>query len=191
MCLFRGCHSDLPQTARDGRVHQFSSSGKLLWLTDRNGNQTSLTYDGNGRLALVTDPFARTLTVSSNANGRATSISDSLGTIATYVYGASNQLLSVTYADGSAYQFTYTTVKSRLLLTSVADALGNVLESHTYDSQWRALTSEKQGGVERVTLNYVSTVETHVTDALNQETEPSAMTTTALSPTILTTRLTG
>lgn len=156
---------------KDARVHRFSALGKLLSLTDRNGNQTYLTYDGNGRLASVTDPFGRTLTVSSDANGRVTSISDTLGTIATYSYGSSNQLLSVTYADSSVFQFAYNTVNSRLVLSSVTDALGNVLESHTYDSQGRALTSEKQGGVERVTLNYVSSTETDVTDALNHVTK--------------------
>ncbi len=169
--IIRNADLSFTLSFKDGRVHQFSSLGKLHSLTDRNGNQTSLTYDGNGRLALVTDPFGRTLTVSTNTNGRVTSISDTLGTIATYAYGTSQQLLSVTYADGSAYQFTYTSVSGRLLLTSVADALGNVLESHTYDSSWRALTSEKHGGVERVTLNYVSSVETHVTDALSHVTK--------------------
>lgn len=56
------------------------------------------------------------------------------------------------------------------MLTSVTDMLGNITESHTYDSSGRALTSEKQGGVERVTLNYVSDTETEVTDALNHVT---------------------
>lgn len=156
---------------KDGRLHLFSASGKLLSLTDRNGNQTLLTYDIGGKLVSVTDPFGRILNVSSNANGRIISISDTLGAIATYNYGSSSELLSVTYADGSAFQFAYTTANSRLVLASVNDALGNVLESHTYDAQARALTSEKQGGVERVTLNYVSSTETQVTDALNHLTK--------------------
>jgi len=156
---------------KDGRVHQFSASGKLVSLTDRNNNQTILVYDGNGKLASITDPLGRILTVASNTNGRITSISDTLGTIATYSYGTSSELLSVTYADGSAFQFAYTTANSRLVLASVSDVLGNVLESHTYDAQARALSSEKQGGVERVTLNYVSSTETDVTDALNHVTK--------------------
>src|SRR5207253_7895352 len=56
-------------------------------------------------------------------------------------------------------------------ITSVTDALGDVVESHTYDSQGRALTSEKQGGVEHYSLNYVSATETDVTDALNRVTK--------------------
>ena len=41
-------------------------------------------------------------------------------------------------------------------LTAVTDALGNIVEAHTYDGQGRALTSEKHGGVERYTLTYVT-----------------------------------
>ena len=62
-------------------------------------------------------------------------------------------MLSVTYADNSAFHFTY---DGNLRLTTVTDALGNVIESHTYDGQGRAITSEKQGGVEHYSLNYVS-----------------------------------
>ena len=156
---------------KDGRAHQFSASGRLLSLRDRNADQTVLGYDGNEKLASITDPFNRILNVSSNANGRITSISDALGVIASYSYGSNSELLSVTYPDGSAFQFAYTTANARLVLASVSDALGNILESHTYDAQGRALTSEKHGGVERVTLNYVSSAETDATDALGHLTK--------------------
>ena len=152
-------------TTADGNVLQFDSSGKLLSLTDRNSNTTTLSYGANGFLASVTDPFARVLTVNTDANGQVLSISDTLGTIATYTYGASKQLLSVTYADNSAYNFAY---DGNLRLTSVTDALGNILESHTYDGQGRAITSERHGGVEHYTLNYVSSAETQVTDAMGR-----------------------
>lgn len=153
---------------KDGGTHQFNGAGKLVSLADRYNNQTTLNYDAGGKLASATDPFGRLLSFTTNANGRVLSISDSLGTIATYTYGSGSQLLSTTYADSSAYQFAY---DGSLRLTSVTDALGHVLESHTYDSQGRALTSEKQGGVERVTLNYVSDTRTDVTDALGHVTK--------------------
>ena len=153
---------------RDGSVKQFNSSGKLLSLTDRNGNTTTLTYGGNGFLSSVTDPFGRVLTFSTNATGWVTSISDTMGTVATYTYGGSSQLLSVTYADNSAFNFSY---DGSLRLTAVTDALGNVVEAHSYDSQGRALTSEKHGGVERYTLSYVSSTRTDVTDALGRVTK--------------------
>jgi len=152
---------------KDGGVEQFNTAGKLLSMADRNGNTTSLTYGTNGFLSSVTDPFGRVLTVTTNANGQVTAISDSLGAIATYAYGGSNELLSVTYADNSAFNFSY---DGGLRLATVTDALGNLVESHTYDSQGRALTSEKQGGVEHYSLSYVSGTETDVTDALSHVT---------------------
>lgn len=155
-------------TMKDGSAEQFNSAGKLLSLVDRNGNTTSLTYGANGFLASVTDPFGRVLTVNTNANGQVTSLSDSLGTIATYTYGGSRELLSVTYADNSAFSFSY---DGSLRLTTVTDALGNIVESHSYDAQGRAVTSEKQGGINHYSLNYTSDTETDVTDGLGRVTK--------------------
>ena len=83
---------------KGGGTKQFNSSGKLISAADRNGNTTTLAYDGNGLLVSATDPFGRVLAFHTNANGQVSSISDSLGTVATYVYGGSNELLGY-YAD--------------------------------------------------------------------------------------------
>jgi len=163
-----GGSANLTLTMNDGSVEQFNSAGKLLSLSDLNGNTTSLTYDANSILSSVTDPSGRVLSVTTNANGLVTSLSDSLGTVATYLYGGSNELLSVTYADNSAFNFAY---DGSQRLTSVTDALGNLIESHAYDGQGRAITSETQGGVDHYTLNYVSATETDVTDGLGRVTK--------------------
>jgi RHS repeat-associated protein len=155
-------------TMLDGSSSQFNSSGKLTALADRIGNQTNLTYDANGHLASITDAFGRVLTVATDTNGQALSISDTLGTIATYTYGAGHELLSVTYADNSSFNFSY---DGAFRLLNVTDALSNILESHTYDAQGRAITSEKQGGVNHYSLSFVSATETDVTDGLGQVTK--------------------
>jgi RHS repeat-associated protein len=154
-------------TLKDGSLEQFNSSGKLISLTDRAGNITSLTYDTSGHLSSVTDPFGRVLTVLTNASGQVTSISDAMGTIATYTYGGGRELLSVTYADNSAFHFTY---DGSYRLLTVTDALNNVVESHLYDSQGRATTSE-EGGVNHYSFAYVSATETDVTDGLGHVTK--------------------
>src|ERR1700730_4289698 len=157
-------------TFKDGRVHQFNSSGKLLSQTDRQGNQTTLAYNSGGKLISITDPSGRVLSVTTNGSGQVLSISDTMGTVASYTYGSDKLLLSVTYADNSRFQFSYADATG-LLLTTVTDALGNVVEHHDYDLQGRATTSETHGGVERYTLSYVSLSETDVTDALGHVTK--------------------
>lgn len=160
-------------TYQDGRIHQFNAAGKLLSKTDRNGNQLTLTYDTNGRPVSVTDPFGRTLTLAYGSYNLVSSITDAMGTVATYAYayGSYGVLRSVTYADGSKYVFAETAIGNAFFLTTVKDALNNVLEAHTYDGQGRALTSERHGGVERYTLSYVNSGETNVTDALGHVTK--------------------
>ena len=165
-------------TFKDGRVHQFNAGGRLLWQQDRDGNRTTLNYDTNGNLAGITDAFNRTLIVTSNADGTVAGISDSIGTAATYEYYPGTTLLkTVTYADGSKYKFEYdsTTVSGKVFLKTVKDALDNVLETHSYDTNGRATTSEKAGGVEKYTLDYAHINDgvpyTTVTDALGRVTK--------------------
>src|SRR5437588_260978 len=154
-------------TFKDGRVHRFSVSGKLLSMSDRNGNQTNLGYDSNGSLVSIADAFGRMLTITSDVSGKVLSISDSMGTIATYNYSGNN-LQSVTYADNSGFQFSY---DGNSRMTLLSDALGNIIESHAYDVRGRANSSETQDGVERYALNYVNPTETDVTDALGRVTK--------------------
>jgi RHS repeat-associated protein len=151
-----------------GNVFSFNASGKLLSLADRNGNTTYLTYNLSGFLNTVTDTFGRTLFFIPDANGRITNISDAIGTVATYSYGTNATLSTVTYADGSGYSFQY---DGNSRLTTVSDALNHKLEAHTYDSQGRAITSERDGGLEHYSLNYVSANRTDVTDSLNRITK--------------------
>lgn len=168
---------------KDGSVSQYTSStGLLLWKKDRNGNQTTYTYNEYNRLIGVTDSFGRTLTITPNTNpyqpGTISQISDSLGVIASYTYeGAYPALLkTVTYSDGSKYKFDYQTINDRPYLTTVKDAVDNILETHIYDSQGRATTSEVQGGVEKYTLDYANAnldtnPYTTVTDGLGRVTK--------------------
>ncbi|MGH9970159.1 MAG: hypothetical protein ACREBG_20520 [Pyrinomonadaceae bacterium] len=122
----------------------------------------------SGKLSSATDPFGRTLSFLTNMNGRVISVADATGIIADYTYGSGGQLLSVTYADNSRYQFS---CDGSFRLTSVTDALGNILEAHSYDGQGRASSSEKQGGSEHYTLNYTNATRTDVTDALGRVTK--------------------
>jgi RHS repeat-associated protein len=154
-------------TLKDGRTQKFSSGGRLLWMKDRNGNQTTLNYDISGILTGITDVFGRTLTVTVT-NGLITQINDSIGAVTYEYYNGTSRLKTVIYSDGSKYQFEYNAANK---LTFVRDSLNNILEKHDYDPNtgW-ATTSEKQGGVEKYTFDYAHTNDqtnpyTTVTDA--------------------------
>jgi len=141
-------------TFQDGEQRIFNAtSGSLMSIVDRNGNTTQLTYDATNRLVTVTDPASRTLTFTyqSPTSGLVTGVSSSVGTSLSYVYDAQNRLSQVTYPDSTTLNFTY---NSQSLITSVTDSNGKVLESHTYDSSNRGLTSTSALGVEAVTVSY-------------------------------------
>jgi len=141
-------------TFQNGEQRRFDgTSGALTSITDRNGNTTTLTYDGVNRLATVTDPASRTLTFTyqSPSSHLVTGVSSSVGISLTYAYDGQNRLSQVTNPDLTTLTFWY---DSQSRITSVTDSNGKVLESHTYDSSSRGLTSSRALGVEAVTLSY-------------------------------------
>jgi YD repeat-containing protein len=125
----------------------------LTTIIDRNGNTTTLTYDSANRLATVTDPASRHLYFGygSPSSYLVTSVTSDFGISLSYAYDAQGRLTLVTNPDLTTVTYTY---NSQSLITSVTDSNGKVLESHTYDSNGRGLTSSRAAGVEAVTLTY-------------------------------------
>jgi RHS repeat-associated protein len=142
---------------RDGGVELYNTNGNLTALKDRNGNQTTVTYDGStyNRISKVTSAAGQILQfnyANSILPKQVSSIQDSVGTVATYTYDTGSHLLSVTYADGQVINYGYDT---NGLLLSVTDQQGKVLESHTYDpSSRQGLTSVRANGIDSVTVSY-------------------------------------
>jgi RHS repeat-associated protein len=66
------------------------ASGRLETVTDRNGNATSLTYDGSGRLEAVTDPAGRSITLTYNGEGLIEQAKDPMGHVVKYAYEGGN-----------------------------------------------------------------------------------------------------
>ena len=136
---------------KSGEKRVFDSAGRFIGISDRNDNVTTLTYDQSGRLTTVTSPTGRELSFVYNAAGKVSSVADGvngsigpeydpsiLGTVASYEYDPASGLLSeVTYPDGSSYLYVYTynSGTSGYYLSSVRDALNNILEAHEYDTE--------------------------------------------------------
>jgi len=131
------------------------TSGNLLSITDRNGNTTQLSYDASYRLVTVTDPASRHLYFSyaSPTSYLVTAVTSDVGVSLSYSYDAQGRLVQYTKPDHTTVSFQYNDTNP-ILITAVLDSNGKVLESHTYDSLGRGLTSSRAGGVEAVTVTY-------------------------------------
>jgi len=141
-------------TFQDGEKRVFSyTSGSLTSIADRNGNTTQLSYDSAGRLTTVTDPVSRHLYFSyaSQTSPLVTGVTSDFGVSVSYGYDSQGRLTQVTEPDQSTLNFDY---NSQSLIADVKDSQGVILESHTYDSQGRGLTSSRANGVEAVTVSY-------------------------------------
>lgn len=141
-------------TFKNGEQRQFSpTTGLLTAIVDRNGNKTQLTYDGSNRLTTVTDQAGRHLYFNypNNSSYIVTSVTSDFGVTLSYTYDTQGRLSQVTKPDSTIITYTYNNLSQ---ITQVTDSNGKSLESHTYDSGGRGLTSSQANGVNALTVTY-------------------------------------
>jgi YD repeat-containing protein len=80
-----------------------------------------------------------------------TSVTSDFGESVSYSYDSQGRLNQVTEPDGSTLSFQY---DSNSFISAVVDSHGKILESHTYDSSGRGLTSSRANGAESLTISY-------------------------------------
>jgi YD repeat-containing protein len=131
-------------------------SGKLLSITDRNGNVTGLGYDPSYRLTSVSDPAARHLYFSYSSPGvfNVSNVTSDVGISLSYSYDSLGRLVQVTEPDGTTTSYQYSDLNNSNLITAVVDSNGKVLESHTYNLCAQGLTSSRALGVDAITVSY-------------------------------------
>src|SRR5262249_26778733 len=119
----------------DGVVMQFSSSGRLNAIVDRNGNTTTLSYTG-ANLTRVTDAVGRSLNFTYDFSNRISTMTDPLGRVWRYTYegtpgvAGSPGLTTVTDPLNQVTRYTYV-IGGRL--ASIRDPRGNLVKQLTYD----------------------------------------------------------
>jgi RHS repeat-associated protein len=122
---------------------EFDSEGKLIKETDREGNATSLTYNGSKLLETVTDSTKRTLTFEYNGEGLVKSIKDPMGHVVGYTYTAKGGLASVSIEGKVRWEYGYTAT-SPYLLSSETDGRKHTI-TRQYDASHR-VTEETIAG---------------------------------------------
>lgn len=119
-----------------------AGSGRFLgWRDLVSGRLTTITYDASGLPQSVVDSWSGlTWTITANATTRRVTSISSSGTPAItwdYTYDAGGNLESVKANTSPWRSYEYTNNR----LTAARDALGNLIESHTYDSSGRGTSS--------------------------------------------------
>jgi len=97
-----------------GKAHSFyqenrvyDKRGKLIAITDANGNTSTMEYDGNGRMVKMTDALGQIQSYSYDANGNRTSATDKLGHTSYSHYDAINRLVKEVNALGDSTLIAY------------------------------------------------------------------------------------
>jgi RHS repeat-associated protein len=122
-------------TLADQTKYAFNgTNGRLESETDRNGNQTTLSYDETGRLTTIADSAGRKITLTYNAGGQVETAKDPMGHVAKYAYESGN-LTSVTLSGKTSpnWRFKYDASHRVTLMT---DGRGGET-TNTYDSSSR------------------------------------------------------
>ena len=149
-------------TFHNGEQRVFSAptgplAGKLLSISDRNGNTTQFTYDAAARLATVTDAAGRHLYFTYGTGTQSNLVTGVAADTATgitlgYTYDpALLRLTRLTLPDTTYITFDY---DPHGVISAVKDQNAKVLEAHTYDDKGRGLSSSRAGGVDAVTVSY-------------------------------------
>jgi RHS repeat-associated protein len=120
----------------------FSAAGKLLSISDLNGNATTLSYTGT-QLTTITDASGRTLTVTLDASGRMSTLTDPLGRRTNYEYDSAGNLVSVTDPAGRVWHFKYDEAHR---LTQMTDPRGGIAHNE-YDAGGRVIAQTDPAGL--------------------------------------------
>jgi RHS repeat-associated protein len=176
--IIKNANGTYTQTKKNGTIYNYSTTGKLTSIQDRNGKTTTLAYSGSdltgitdfngrtttitntgGKITAITDPMGRTYTIG-YTGGYITTITDPLNNAWQYAYNAAGRMLTKT--DPAGRQVTYTYDTAGKLLTST-DPEGKT-RAMSYTQTGQTTHTEKDGGVWTYKYDPVFMVKKEVTD---------------------------
>lgn len=152
---------------RDRSTHDFDASGRLVAITDKNGNRIALTYTG-ANLTGITDTAGRLITLDYDGSGRITLITDPLGRTVQYGYDGNGDLIQATDPNGNLTQYNY---DDRHQILSIIDPRGHAIVNNSYDADRRVVTYQTDAKGNPTTYAYQELDRiTTITDALGHVT---------------------
>ena len=105
------------RTTDDDQIESYDATGKLVQITDRNGQTQTLTYSDvstpssiapvPGLLIRVTDSFAHQLNFTYDGVGRLTTMTEPAGGLYQYGFDINGRLATVTYPDTRVRTYVY------------------------------------------------------------------------------------
>ena len=123
-------------------IYGFDIPGFAMSVTDRNGNQISYAYNEQGFVTTTTDPYGRTTDVTYDDHGNKLFETDALGRVTGFTYDDNDNVLTQTDALGNVTAYTY---NDRNQVLTSEDAEGNVT-SYSYDDYGNLLTETDPEG---------------------------------------------
>ncbi len=114
---------------KDQHTYGFNKDGHLIWIKDRNGNQTTITVDNNGKITNIIDDAGRSYSIFYNELGLINSITDCLGRVVKYEYD-NRKLIKVIDPMG---QYTIYSYDSNGFLIEIRADDNSLIRSITYN----------------------------------------------------------
>lgn len=134
----------------------FDASGRLLTISDRNGNVVTMGYGGSpSRLTSVTDAFGRGLTLGYDPSG--THVTQVIAGARTFTYTYDSGNLNQVFYPGHAepvVAYAYNAGGHRL--TTATDGNGHVIEDHVYGTDGRVTDTQSADGNYAYHIEYLS-----------------------------------
>ncbi len=121
--------SEFSLRSKHGLTSVFSSDGRLLRVSEANGNTVTLGYHADGQLASLTDAAGRTVLTVTSAGDKITGLTDLTGRSVAFFYSANDDLIEVVDTSGQSWAYAYDSGHNLIVKF---DPLGNE-DTYFYD----------------------------------------------------------
>ena len=136
-------------------------------ITDRLGNPTTYSYDGDGNILSMTDALSNTTTYTYDGNDNKLTETNPLGKTTTYAYDGDSNRISETDPLGNKTTYTY---NARGQVLTVTDPLGHTT-TNVYDSNGNLTSTTDANGKTTSTVYGANGLPSSVTDANGKTTQ--------------------